>query len=123
MNKHNILFIGLDTHKEFIEVAYIEDQRGAKPVHLGRQPTSKVAIKRFATGVVAELGDLSRFDHPRKLMSYVGLVSSEVCYVRADMYDYLMKKPLDFTLPFIFFSTRTPRYWVSFISLHCFHRT
>ena len=24
-----------------------------------------------ATGVVAELGDLSRFDHPRKLMSYV----------------------------------------------------
>lgn len=31
----------------------------------------------LATGVVAELGDLNRFDHPRKLMSYVGLVSSE----------------------------------------------
>ena len=30
-----------------------------------------------ATGVVAELGDLNRFDHTRKLMSYVGLVSSE----------------------------------------------
>lgn len=30
-----------------------------------------------ATGVVAELGDLSRFDHPRKLMSYLGLVPSE----------------------------------------------
>jgi transposase len=30
-----------------------------------------------ATGVVSELGDLNRFDHPRKLMSYVGLVSSE----------------------------------------------
>ena len=30
-----------------------------------------------ATGVVAELGDLNRFDHPRKLMSYVGLVPSE----------------------------------------------
>ncbi|WP_219621790.1 hypothetical protein, partial [Shewanella sp. GutDb-MelDb] len=30
MNKHNILFIGLDTHKEFVEVAYIEDQRGAQ---------------------------------------------------------------------------------------------
>ena len=29
-DKHNILFIGLDTHKEFVEVAYIEDQRGAK---------------------------------------------------------------------------------------------
>lgn len=48
MNKHNILFIGLDTHKEFVEVAYIEDQRGAKPVHLGRQPCSKVAIKKLA---------------------------------------------------------------------------
>jgi transposase len=30
-----------------------------------------------ATGVIAELGDLSRFDHPRKLMSYLGLVPSE----------------------------------------------
>jgi hypothetical protein len=36
MSKHNILFIGLDTHKTFTEVAYIEDQRGAKPIHLGR---------------------------------------------------------------------------------------
>ena len=33
MNKHNIFFIGLDKHKEFVEVAYIEDQHGAKPVH------------------------------------------------------------------------------------------
>ena len=30
-----------------------------------------------AGGVVAELGDLTRFDHPRKLMSYLGLVPSE----------------------------------------------
>lgn len=30
-----------------------------------------------AVGVVAELGDLTRFDHPRKLMSYLGLVPSE----------------------------------------------
>ncbi|WP_024589328.1 MULTISPECIES: hypothetical protein [unclassified Pseudoalteromonas] len=28
MNKHSILFIGLDTHKEFNEVAYIEEHRG-----------------------------------------------------------------------------------------------
>ena len=48
MSKHNILFIGLDTHKEFVEVAYIEDQRGAKPVHFGRQPSSKIAIKKLA---------------------------------------------------------------------------
>lgn len=31
MTKHNILFIGLDTHKEFVEVAYIEDNRGQPP--------------------------------------------------------------------------------------------
>jgi transposase len=36
MIKHNILFIGLDTHKTFTEVAYIEDQRGAKSTHLGK---------------------------------------------------------------------------------------
>ncbi|MFT6987945.1 MAG: transposase [Psychromonas sp.] len=30
-----------------------------------------------ATGVIAELGDLTRFDHPRKLTSYLGLVPSE----------------------------------------------
>ncbi len=30
-----------------------------------------------AAGLIAELGDLSRFDHPRKLMAYVGLVPSE----------------------------------------------
>lgn len=30
-----------------------------------------------ATALVAELGDLSRFGHPRQLMAYLGLVSSE----------------------------------------------
>ncbi len=30
-----------------------------------------------AAGVIAELGDLTRFDHPRKLMSYLGLVPGE----------------------------------------------
>jgi len=47
MNKHNILFIGFDTHKVFTEVAYIEDQRGAKPVHYGRIPSTKGAIKKL----------------------------------------------------------------------------
>lgn len=46
MTKYNIVFIGLDTHKEFNEGAYIEDQRGAKPVHLGRISSSKLAINR-----------------------------------------------------------------------------
>ena len=30
-----------------------------------------------ATGIIVELGDLTRFDHPRKLMAYLGLVPSE----------------------------------------------
>ncbi|CAA6814361.1 MAG: Mobile element protein [uncultured Thiotrichaceae bacterium] len=46
MSKHNILFIGLDTHKAFTEVAYIEDQRGADPVHFGRISSTKAAIKK-----------------------------------------------------------------------------
>ena len=48
MNKHNILFIGLDTHKEFVEVAYIEDQRGAKATHYGRVSSAKSSIKKLA---------------------------------------------------------------------------
>jgi len=47
MNKHSILFIGLDTHKEFNEVAYIEEHRGAQPVHLGRFSSSKVAVQKL----------------------------------------------------------------------------
>lgn len=48
MNKHNILFIGLDTHKEFVEVAYIEDQRGAQAVHFGRISSAKASITKLA---------------------------------------------------------------------------
>jgi len=47
MFKHNILFIGLDTHKVATEVAYIEDQRGAEAVHLGRIPSNKQSIKKL----------------------------------------------------------------------------
>jgi transposase len=46
------------------------------PVVKGIQAMRGVRIL-VATGVIAELGDLSRFDHPRKLMSYVGLTPSE----------------------------------------------
>ena len=48
MNKHNILFIGLDTHKVSTEVAHIEDQRGAKLVHFGKINTTKAAITKLA---------------------------------------------------------------------------
>ncbi len=48
MSKHNILFIGLDTHKVSTEVAHIEDQRGAKTVHQGKIKTTKAAITKLA---------------------------------------------------------------------------
>ena len=48
MYKDNIIFIGLDTHKVSTEVAYIEDQRGAKPVHHGKIKTNKSAIIKLA---------------------------------------------------------------------------
>ena len=48
MNNHNIIFIGLDTHKEFVEVVYIEDHRGAQPVHFGRVSSAKALIKKLA---------------------------------------------------------------------------
>mgnify|MGYP003625270896 FL=1 len=48
MIKHSILFIGLDTHKVSTEVAHVEDQRGAKPVHLGKINTTKAAITKLA---------------------------------------------------------------------------
>lgn len=48
MIKHNILFIGLDTHKEFVEVAYIEDHYGAQSVHYGRVSSTKASITKLA---------------------------------------------------------------------------
>ena len=50
MNKHNIVFIGLDTHKVSTEVAHIEDQRGAKTVHQGKTKTTKAAITKCGNG-------------------------------------------------------------------------
>jgi transposase len=47
MVKHNILFIGLDTHKTFTEVAFIEDPRGAKSIHLGNITSNKAAFKKL----------------------------------------------------------------------------
>jgi len=47
MAKHNIVFIGLDTHKSFIEVAYIEDVRGVKPIHLGKNPSTRQSVKKL----------------------------------------------------------------------------
>jgi transposase len=46
------------------------------PVVAALQALRGVALVT-AVGLVAEIGDLSRFEHPRKLMGYLGLVPSE----------------------------------------------
>jgi transposase len=47
-----------------------------EPVVAALQALRGVALVT-AVGLVAEIGDLSRFEHPRKLMGYLGLVPSE----------------------------------------------
>ncbi len=47
MNNNNIIFIGLDTHKEHIEIASAEDGRDHAPEHFGRIPTTKQTIIKF----------------------------------------------------------------------------
>jgi len=44
MNNDSIIFIGLDTHKSFIQVAVLQEQRGATPEHLGRIKSNKSAL-------------------------------------------------------------------------------
>ena len=48
MNKDNIIFIGMDTHKDFCEVSYCLDSRESVPQSLGRITTSKQAITKLA---------------------------------------------------------------------------
>lgn len=47
MNDNNMIFIGLDTHKDFNEIAYCEDERSSKPIHQGRVPNTKQAAKTW----------------------------------------------------------------------------
>lgn len=58
------------------ELAYQVKQWRYYPVVKAIQAMRGVRLL-VATGVIAELGDLTRFDHPRKLMAYLGLVPSE----------------------------------------------
>ena len=48
MNKDNIVFIGMDTHKDFCENAYCLDSRDSTPQPLGRITTTKQAITKLA---------------------------------------------------------------------------
>jgi len=48
MQKDNILFIGLDTHKEHSQVAYTLDHRTAEVNDLGRIQTNKSCFVKLA---------------------------------------------------------------------------
>ncbi|MEZ8202127.1 IS110-like element ISVisp2 family transposase [Vibrio splendidus] len=48
MNKDSIIFIGLDTHKSFIQVTVLQEHRGANPLHLGRIKSNKSALIKLA---------------------------------------------------------------------------
>jgi len=48
MSKDTLLFIGLDTHKESISVAYVEEERSSECQHYGKIPTTKTALAKLA---------------------------------------------------------------------------
>lgn len=48
MNNCSIIFIGLDTHKTFTQLAVLKDERGAKPDSLGKINTNKAAFIKLA---------------------------------------------------------------------------
>lgn len=48
MNNFNIIFIGLDTHKIFTQLAVLKDERGAKPESLGKINTNKSSFIKLA---------------------------------------------------------------------------
>ena len=48
MKNDSILFIGMDTHKEFTEVAYSPDGRQHEIIHLGRVPSTKQSLLKLA---------------------------------------------------------------------------
>ena len=48
MNNDSIIFIGFDTHKPFIQIATLKDERGAKPENYGRINCTKTAIEKFS---------------------------------------------------------------------------
>ena len=46
MKNPNIVFVGMDTHKESTDVAYVYDGFDHKPQYLGKTPSRKQAITK-----------------------------------------------------------------------------
>lgn len=54
MKKDSIVFIGLDTHKEFTEVVYCLDARGGEFHHLGRIQSTKPGLAKLARNLQSQ---------------------------------------------------------------------
>ncbi len=48
MHKDTLIFIGLDTHKESTEVAYVDEDRASSGQHYGKIPTTTPALITLA---------------------------------------------------------------------------
>lgn len=118
MTKSNAVFVGMDVHKESIDIAVAAGGMRGEVRHYGTigggmgdvdRALRKVVAQGgelhvvyeagpcgyalypvvqalqtlrgvqlvIAATLVAEIGDIGRFDHPRQLMAYLGLVPSE----------------------------------------------
>jgi transposase len=98
VGNHTEAFVGIDTSKSRNAIAIADGGRGGEVRYLGEFPATEAAIRKLvaklaevvaalqamqgidliaAVGVLAEIGDLSRFRNPRELMGYLGLVPSE----------------------------------------------
>jgi transposase len=98
VGNHTEAFVGIDTSKSRNAIAIADGGRGGEVRYLGEFPATEAAIRKLvaklaevvaalqamqgidliaAVGVLAEIGDLSRFQNPRELMGYLGLVPSE----------------------------------------------
>ncbi len=63
MSKHTITFIGLDTHKDFSEVATINDDRESAHLCLGRIPSTRQALTKLARRLQSQ--------HPNSTLHFV----------------------------------------------------
>ena len=64
MSNHSIIFVGLDTHKEFTEIAYSLNNRRYPIQHLGRIKTTKFALSKLSRRIGAVLDNESYLGRP-----------------------------------------------------------
>jgi len=61
MSKHNILFLGLDTHKVHTQIAYTLDGRTALVEHFGKILSNKTAIKKMVRHFMSKYLDCNLY--------------------------------------------------------------